>query len=74
MKNELDTKVNVYITENGDTWDKVSYKVYGHGRMAAMLFHENPDFSSVVIFEDGVMLICPEEKRERSKELPEWIS
>lgn len=73
MKQELDTRVNVYITENKDTWDKISYKVYGHGKMTMSLMNENPDFSKIVIFSDGIMIICPDEINPKREELPEWI-
>lgn len=63
----------VYETISGDTWDSISYKVYGTEDLVNILREANKEFMILMIFPSGVLLKCPEIEAEKSKELPPWV-
>lgn len=65
--------IDTYITVSGDTWDLISYKVYGTEKMMMNLMLENPKFSKVVIFDGNTTIICPEIPAQKVGDLPSWV-
>ncbi|MHC1747432.1 MAG: tail protein X [Cellulosilyticaceae bacterium] len=61
-----------YITEQGDTWDMISYKVYGDEHYIQELMNANIAHIHVVIFEANVELITPCIEIEIPSSLPPW--
>ena len=62
-----------YRTTQGDTWDLISYKLYGDEHYMAELIAANIEHRSVVLFSAGVVLNVPEiEEAEVESTLPPW--
>lgn len=69
-------KVKVYKTVNGDTWDLISYKLYGTEQYFHQLMRTNLELLSIAVFDSNVPIIVPEIEAttnivEASK-LPPW--
>lgn len=69
-------KVKVYYTVNGDTWDLISYKVYGSELYFHKLMRANINLLSIAVFDSNVPIIIPDilsddEIVDKSK-LPPW--
>jgi hypothetical protein len=45
-----------YICVNGDTWDSVSFKVYGTEFMYDIIMNDNRQYSDVIVFGGGETL------------------
>lgn len=61
-----------YRTKANDTFDKIAFNLYGVENVASYLIDANPQYSDVIIFDDGVLLTLPKlEEAERSS-LPQW--
>ena len=65
--------IDTYITVTGDTWDLISYKVYGTEKMMENLILANPKLSKVVIFDGDITIICPEIPAQKAGDLPSWV-
>lgn len=67
-------KVKVYRTVLGDTWDLISYKVYGSEGYFHDLIRSNLRLIDIVIFDADVPIIIPEisEEVEDDENLPPW--
>ena len=61
-----------YITEPGDTWDKIAHKVYGDSYAAHLLMQANGQHIETVIFDGGCRLLVPERQETRDGFLPPW--
>lgn len=62
-----------YSTVQGDTWDIISYKLYGDEHYIADLIAANIEHRAVVLFSAGVVLNVPEIKQtEPVSTLPPW--
>lgn len=61
-----------YVTVQGDTWDSVSFKVYGTEKHMNVLMAANPDHLRTVIFGAGVRLNVPEVEPQEATDLPPW--
>lgn len=69
-------KVKVYYTVNGDTWDLISYKVYGVEQYFHKLMRANLNLLSIAVFDSNIPIIVPgisseDEIVDKSK-LPPW--
>lgn len=53
------SKVNVYRTVNGDTWDLIAYKLFGQEKYYKELIRENLRLIDVSIFDSNVPIIVP---------------
>lgn len=51
---------DIYTTITGDTWDLISYKVYGSEFHIDELIKANKEYIDTVIFAGGIELKCPE--------------
>ena len=64
-----------YTTIQGDTWDMISYKVYGSEKYVGVLMQENVELLDVFIFSSGVTVVTPEISDEEDElDLPPWRS
>ena len=62
-----------YITQKGDTWDKIAYEQFGDETFIAPLFAANPDYIKVAVFDFGTKIIIPTlDKADDSIFLPPW--
>ncbi len=64
--------MNTYITVQGDTWDLISYKVYGTSRHIGLLMENNYDLLDTFIFGAGIEIMVPELTEDQTDDLPEW--
>lgn len=51
-----------YKTIQGDTWDIISQKVYGHSLSMHLLIHANLDYIGVGVFSAGIKINVPEDE------------
>ncbi|MGG4034202.1 phage tail protein [Paenibacillus cisolokensis] len=63
-----------YVTIQGDTWDGISYKLYGDDSQTANLMQLNPEHMRTVIFGAGVVLRTQEVPPQTASDLPPWRS
>ncbi|GIO39077.1 membrane protein [Paenibacillus antibioticophila] len=64
--------MTTYITIQGDTFDSISFRLFGTERFAVELMKANPEQLNTVVFGAGVVLTVPEIPAEQSDELPPW--
>lgn len=64
--------MGTYTTVLGDTWDMISFKVYGKEKYAKDLIEANSIYSTIVIFSAGITLKIPEITVPVSSSLPPW--
>ncbi len=65
----MNKEVDIYTTIQGDMWDGISYKVYGKDNVVELV-QANPIYSNIVIFSDGIDLICPDISSKSENTLP----
>ena len=53
-------KVKVYRTISGDTWDLISYKLFGSEKYFHQLMRANLNLLSIAVFDSNVPIIVPE--------------
>lgn len=51
---------NTYITQQGDTWDMIAFRVYGSEECAGFLMQSNFKHVDTFIFDAGVALQTPD--------------
>lgn len=61
-----------YTTVQGDTWDLISYKVYGSEKYIGNLMQANFALLDYTVFPSGVKVIVPALPIEETDESPEW--
>ena len=63
-----------YTTILGDTWDMIAKKVYGDETKAALLMDANRDKLGILIFDDGIDIVCPDTEADdpAASSYPEW--
>ena len=69
-------KVKVYKTVSGDTWDLISYKLYGSEKYFHQLMRANLNLLYIGVFDSNIPIIVPEieinnNSIDKSK-LPPW--
>lgn len=62
----------MYVTNQGDTWDKIAYSVYGNELYADKLILANIKYVGFFIFPAGITLTIPEVEDEIEENVPEW--
>lgn len=62
----------MYEAVLGDTWDLISYKVYGSEIHADYLMDNNPFLIGVGIFNAGQIVYTPELPAETDGDFPDW--
>ena len=60
------------ITRSGESWDMISYRVYGEERRMHELIAANPQFCEVSLFPHGVALQGPDISASAGESLPPW--
>jgi phage tail protein X len=69
-------KTRVYRTKNGDTWDLISYKVYGTEGYFHDLIRANLNLIDIAIFDSNIPIIIPDfvdtGANEDTDRLPPW--
>ena len=65
-------EVDIYKTTQGDTWDNISFKVYGEDKFSKSLIRANPRYMNIAIFSGGIELICPDIPNTKNLTLPPW--
>lgn len=63
-----------YTTIQGDMWDGIARKVYGHERHMNVLLSANPEYRDIWIFPSDIVLKCPEISAVKPSRLPPWRS
>ena len=53
-------KLKVYKTVSGDTWDLISYKLYGFEQYFHQLMRANLNLLSIAVFDSNIPIIVPE--------------
>lgn len=61
-----------YVTIQGDMWDSIAFKVYGHEHYMAELMAANPQHLSTTIFSANIELFIPFIETPVSNALPPW--
>ena len=69
---KAEQQYKVYITQKNDTWDLISYKVYGDEFLMNHIRKANKDFLKIVSFPSGLILKIPEIEKTLKEELPPW--
>lgn len=66
--------MRTYTTVSGDTWDLISYRVYGSESYVHILMEANMDALDTFVFSAGVTLNVPEIDYlgESEADYPEW--
>lgn len=62
----------MYVTNQGDTWDKIAYNVYGNELYADKLILANIKYVGFFVFPAGIVLTTPEAEDEVEENVPEW--
>ena len=69
-------KTRVYRTKYGDTWDLISYKVYGTEGYFHDLIRANLNLIDIAIFDSNIPIIIPDfvdtGVNEDTDKLPPW--
>lgn len=63
---------DIYITNLGDTWDSIAFRVYGKEKYMLELIRANIDYVKTIYFPAGVSLICPDIPIPLDDRLPPW--
>lgn len=63
-----------YTTIQGDMWDGIARKVYGHERHMNVLLGANPEYRDIWVFPSDIVLKCPEVSVVKPSRLPPWRS
>lgn len=66
-------QLSSYITQKGDTWDLISFKVYGSEKYVGELKRANYDLIKIVSFPEEVALVIPIIKVSNKGSVPEWF-
>lgn len=62
-----------YITNQGDTWDKIAYDTLGSEYLLPLLLDINKKYRSTVIFSGGITLNIPVVDTSDITERPDWL-
>ncbi|AVQ29463.1 hypothetical protein C4N20_15635 [Fusobacterium ulcerans] len=62
----------IYTTISGDTWDSISYKIFGDSKAYNTLFELNQEFIGTVIFEAGKNIKYRDIPKTYDETVPPW--
>lgn len=65
-------ELDIYTTDQGDTWDIISFKVFGEEKYMHKLIAANTWISHMVIFPANVDIIIPDIEEDEDESLPPW--
>lgn len=61
-----------YVTQQGDTWDRISYDQYGSEKYMGILMQANFPLLDVFVFGSGTVIKIPDLPEEPDEDLPDW--
>lgn len=61
-----------YTTIQGDMWDLIAYRVYGHESYMSTLLEANQGYNDIIVFPAGITLTCPDVGASTASTLPPW--
>lgn len=64
--------MTIYKTQQGETWDTISGKLYGSGKYTGALLQANLKYSKYVILPYGAELKVPEVDTTDELPVPPW--
>ena len=64
---------SIYNTIQGDTWDTISYRVYGSEFYTNELFTANPKYQNIAVFEANINIMVPDVDTAINTQLPPWL-
>lgn len=64
--------MSTYITVQGDTWDMISFKVYGTSKYIGLLMESNYNLLDIFKFSACIEINVPELPEEEEADIPEW--
>lgn len=64
----------LYKTEQGDTWDLISFKLFGNEKFMKELLELNIELSEFVIFPAGVELSIPKISKVEKEGVAPWLA
>lgn len=62
----------IYTTVSGDTWDLISYKVFGTETYMDKIIKLNIDYINTVVFKAGIAINLPDKLSTADDKLPPW--
>lgn len=67
-------KIKQYRPIQGDTWEKLSYKIYGNSGHVRELIEHNPQMRMIEYFDGGEVVSYPKlsESENAALNLPPW--
>lgn len=65
--------MNVYITQQGDTFDSITRIFLGDEYLLVDLVEANQKYRKMIVFPEGVELVLPEVEIEEDSETPDWL-
>lgn len=63
-----------YTTTQGDTWDSISYQIYGAEKYMKLLIEANWPLLDVLVFSAGTEIKIPDLPDDSDEDLPPWRS
>ena len=63
---------DIYTANGGDTWDLISYRVYGTEVYAHELLAANPEYRELAFLSGGEEIVCPDIDLPVATTLPPW--
>ncbi|MCI7097537.1 MAG: tail protein X [Lachnospiraceae bacterium] len=64
--------MSTYTTIQGDTWDLISYKLYGAERFMKYLIEANWPLLDVLVFSAGTIINVPDLPEDPDEDRPFW--
>lgn len=64
----------IYVTEQGDTWDKIAWRELGDEKHMKELIEANWPLISTLVFSAGTELTIPDLTERQTDDLPPWRS
>lgn len=61
-----------YITQQGDCWDALAYKIYGAEKYMKVLIEANWPYAEILVFPSGIELNVPDLPEEYNEDAPFW--
>jgi hypothetical protein len=68
-----DPATRQYITEDGDTWDRISFNLWGNEYYVDALIDANPDHYLTMRFESGYTINVPAVTPPVAGGYPDWV-
>lgn len=65
--------IDNYVTNQGDTWDKIAYETLGSEYLLPFLLDANSKYRKTVIFSGGIALTIPDIDTSEVTERPAWL-